>query len=229
VPTPTAVSGLGSVVQIAVGIGFDCALRADGTVWCWGNNSFGQLGQGDTQTYVAPVQVKLPSRASILGGGHMVMCAKAADGLYCWGDNRYAAAGAGGTDCKPVPLPTKVVAPGLDDVVQMSSCQIGTCALTASGAVFCWGFPAMAGNTTATTSTCQGSSCTVSTAFACLPSPTVAASVSGVVEISMGNNFVLARLGDGSLVAWGGDTSDQLGNPNAANPQATPLAVVGFP
>jgi alpha-tubulin suppressor-like RCC1 family protein len=230
VATPTAVSGLGrNVVQMVTATTYNCVLLSDGTVWCWGGNEFGGLGQGDTQPRAGLVQVPLPGKASILGGGHLVVCARTADGLYCWGDNAAGEAGVGATDCKPVTQPTKVVATGLDDVVQISSEQLGTCALTAAGTVFCWGAPVMAGNVAAPSSTCQGSSCAVPAGFGCMPSPTVAASLSGVVEMSMGNNFVLTRLGDGSLMVWGGNTAGQLGNPNAGSPQTTPIAVVGFP
>ena len=45
---PVQVPGLAGITQVAAGLGFDLALRSDGTVWGWGLNTFGQLGDGNT-------------------------------------------------------------------------------------------------------------------------------------------------------------------------------------
>jgi alpha-tubulin suppressor-like RCC1 family protein len=55
---PVRVTGLDSVTQITLGTRHACALRTDGTVWCWGRNAYGQLGDGSTRNRFAPVQVR---------------------------------------------------------------------------------------------------------------------------------------------------------------------------
>lgn len=58
--TPGQVPGLTGVVAVAAGMGHFVALKADGTVWAWGSNYRGQLGDGTTQDRLAPVRVLLP-------------------------------------------------------------------------------------------------------------------------------------------------------------------------
>jgi hypothetical protein len=219
-PTPTHVLGIDNAVQIASGAGFNCALRTDGSVWCWGtSNGSGQLGQGDTQQHVSAVQVKGLTSVSLIGAGLFQACARAADGLYCWGENGSGQVGIGATDGKPVTSPTKVTAPGLDDVVQMVGSQVAACMLTAAGDVFCAGFVNGVGNGGMAGATCGTNACT--------PTPTKV--LSGAVEIAAGDEFMLARLADGSLWAWGGNTSGELGNPSASNPQLAPIKLPNFP
>jgi alpha-tubulin suppressor-like RCC1 family protein len=209
---------LDDVAQLASGVGFDCALRGDGTVWCWGNNGSGQ--QGDLNQYVTAVQVKNLSGAMLIGVGQDQACARAADGVYCWGNNFAGEVGIG-TLGQAVTTPTKITTtPGLDDVVQMAGGQGTTCALTSAGEVFCWGFATQVGNGGTGSTPCGTSMCAAS--------PTKA-NVSGVVEIAFGDEFALARLADGSLMAWGGNTFGQIGNPQAGAVQVMPVALPNFP
>jgi alpha-tubulin suppressor-like RCC1 family protein len=53
----TPISGLNTVRQVVVGANLACALQVDNTVWCWGLNNRGQLGNGSTLTAFVPVQV----------------------------------------------------------------------------------------------------------------------------------------------------------------------------
>lgn len=55
--TPLQVVGLTNIVRITAGSGFTCALSADGRVFCWGGNEFGQLGNGTTEVAYSPVEV----------------------------------------------------------------------------------------------------------------------------------------------------------------------------
>ena len=55
--TPVAVSELSGVVAVSAGAQFSLALKSDGTVWAWGNNESGQLGDGTTENSDVPVQV----------------------------------------------------------------------------------------------------------------------------------------------------------------------------
>jgi hypothetical protein len=92
------------IVELAGGANFACALRADGTVWCWGSNQYGELGHppganDDVQCNVhnvdggvpcqpVPTQVALPALATHVSAGNDFACAAtSAGGVYCWGLN----------------------------------------------------------------------------------------------------------------------------------------------
>ncbi|HEY6476882.1 MAG TPA: RCC1 repeat-containing protein, partial [Polyangia bacterium] len=105
-PAPVMVSGLGSVASLSMGIDHACAVKPDGTVWCWGLNSFNQLGNnifnainnGTVFGYTVPVQVSYLSSTpmQIVGSGYLASCALANDGsAWCWGDNQGGELGVG--------------------------------------------------------------------------------------------------------------------------------------
>jgi hypothetical protein len=84
----TEVTGLRDVVQLVGGELHYCARTQQGAVWCWGNNSSGQLGDGTDIDRNVPVRVeRLPEAVSIVAGA-MFTCALVRDGrVLCWGDN----------------------------------------------------------------------------------------------------------------------------------------------
>lgn len=90
VPTPIAEPN-GQYVQLAVGGGHSCALTTEGAVYCWGNNVYGQLGNGTLSAGSStPVHVDLPAGVHVvaIASGGMHSCALSNDGaVYCWGDN----------------------------------------------------------------------------------------------------------------------------------------------
>ncbi len=116
----TSSSSLSGVGAIAAGQWSSCAILAAGTVTCWGDNTFGQLGDGTTTDRHAPVTVHAsPGSASALsgvsaiasmvyggqdgGGDHA--CALLASGMVkCWGDNAYGAVGDGTTAERHAPV-----------------------------------------------------------------------------------------------------------------------------
>ena len=87
-PTPvTALSD--NVTALATGAAHNCALRA-GTVWCWGYNEQGQLGDGTLTNRRAPVAVVgLPSGTTALFARGHTTCAISSGNAYCWGNNSY--------------------------------------------------------------------------------------------------------------------------------------------
>lgn len=90
-PTPVTVAGLSDVTAIAggTGNGITCARRVDTTLWCWGENSSGELGNGITQAFSAsPTQVVGLSGVTAVSAGFAHTCALLADGgARCWGFN----------------------------------------------------------------------------------------------------------------------------------------------
>ena len=82
------------------------ALKTDGTLWAWGRNEAGQVGDGSTTQRTAPVQVGVATWTSV-AAGHVHSVALKTDGtLWVWGDNAYGQLGvAGGDQVTPVPVP----------------------------------------------------------------------------------------------------------------------------
>jgi alpha-tubulin suppressor-like RCC1 family protein len=92
-PSHVAGGGLGRATQVYAGGGHSCALKVDGSLWCWGDNRSGQLAAGDTTARALPVQAApellgTQVTAASAGGGHT--CAVKTDSsVWCWGNNQY--------------------------------------------------------------------------------------------------------------------------------------------
>jgi alpha-tubulin suppressor-like RCC1 family protein len=84
---PLPISGLTGVQAISAGGGHACALRADGSVACWGANESGQLGDGSTQTAAAPTAVSGLGHAAQISAGGAHSCAISDGAVLCWGSN----------------------------------------------------------------------------------------------------------------------------------------------
>ena len=87
---PATVAGLTTVRKVGVGSDHACAILDDGTVRCWGQNSSGQLGNGDAQltSSTTPVTVVGVSGATALALGDSHACALMSNGqVRCWGAN----------------------------------------------------------------------------------------------------------------------------------------------
>ncbi len=141
-PTPVAVLGLTDAVDVrtAPGWTFDgvytvCARRASGAAVCWGDNFYGQLGDGTTTASSTPVTVAdLTNAVEVVPGLHT--CARQASGaVLCWGRNDTGEIGDGTTTPRLAPVSVS----GLTDAVEISAGQYHTCARRASGTIVCWG------------------------------------------------------------------------------------------
>src|SRR5439155_640288 len=133
---PGAVVGITGAVAVAARGYHSCALLGDGTVWCWGRNSDGQLGNGTTIGSPVPGRVAgLPS-ATAVSGGFQHTCALLADGtVQCWGRNLEGQLGDGTTTSSSTPVRVG----GITGAVAVSAGILHTCALLANGTVKCWG------------------------------------------------------------------------------------------
>lgn len=129
------VFGLGSV-SIAAGGVHGCSVSAIGTAHCWGNNVFGQLGDGSNVRAPSPVAVaSAASFTAVATGGYHTCAITSTGAALCWGDNTSGQLGNGNTTTSNVPV---AVSGGL----QFASISAGTshsCGLTAAGTAYCWG------------------------------------------------------------------------------------------
>ena len=147
--------GLGTVIGAG---GYHACAIVDGGVSCWGDNSFGDLGNNSTLPSDVPVAVQgLGGSAQALAVGADHACALVNGGVQCWGDNGNGELGNNSTTASSVPVAV-VGLEGPDSGVQaLAAGQLHTCALV-NGGVLCWGGNVGASSGTAPWST-AGSRC----------------------------------------------------------------------
>ncbi|MEP7051335.1 MAG: hypothetical protein ABJB12_13330, partial [Pseudomonadota bacterium] len=100
-------TGLSSVAELAVGYSHACARKNDGTVWCWGSNDFGELGNGTTTaSATTPVRVTGITGATHIAAGNGNTCAMVApnNDLMCWGGDYLGSFMDGLNDSRLTPL-----------------------------------------------------------------------------------------------------------------------------
>jgi alpha-tubulin suppressor-like RCC1 family protein len=134
--SPVQVTGLDSVVDVSAGYQHVCARRQDGTLWCWGANTYGNLGtgvQGSSQT--SPVQASAVGTGVVeVSSGGYGACVRKGDGtVWCWGYGTMGDGSAAGEYATPVQVAVSA------DVVQLSSGERATCLMKQDGTVWCWG------------------------------------------------------------------------------------------
>jgi len=156
--TPVGVSGLSGVTAIAAGNADGCALLSSGTVECWGDNEWGQLGDGTStgpQTCgppsgsrscsMTPVAVSGLSGVTAIAAGGAHACALLSGGTVdCWGANFFGQLGnatsSGPETCNGMACSsTPVTVPGLSGVRAIAAGGSESCALLTGGTIECWG------------------------------------------------------------------------------------------
>ncbi|MEY4220695.1 MAG: hypothetical protein RL280_979, partial [Actinomycetota bacterium] len=141
--TPVQVAALGGgrvPSRIAAGLNHTCVLATDGTVWCWGENGWGELGvSGGTRT--DPTQNSLGvSATSIAIGGNGGCAVLANNSVQCWGRNNFGQLGNGTSNSVANPTPVTVSnIPGSFSVDHLEVGLYHACAISTTGGAWCWG------------------------------------------------------------------------------------------
>ncbi|MDO8264298.1 MAG: hypothetical protein Q7T21_13905 [Gallionella sp.] len=136
--TPVTVIGFTNATALGVGNMSDhaCAVLSGGTVKCWGDNTFGQLGNGTLVNASTPVQVTGISTATAVAVGYGHTCARLSDStVKCWGWNILGQLGNGTTTDSSVP----VTVSGLSGATTVTAGFAQTCSPLSTGGVNCWG------------------------------------------------------------------------------------------
>jgi alpha-tubulin suppressor-like RCC1 family protein len=186
-----------------------CAVVPDGSVKCWGLNDAGQLGTGNTDDSVTPVEVVGLDDAVAVGVGTAHTCAVLGDGtVWCFGGNATGALGVAPSTSSLVP----VQAEGVTGAIDVVAGDGHSCALLESGAVWCWGFGAQG-------QLGRGDFDTDST-------PAPVAVITDATSIAAGLRHNCAAVGNGRVRCWGGNASGALGLGGSFNlPRNQPVLV----
>jgi alpha-tubulin suppressor-like RCC1 family protein len=232
--TPVTTVSLRNVVSVAAAGGYgwgvvlyaaghSLAVRSDGTAWGWGDNSYGDVGDGSTYVQHSPVQVVGLSNVIAVAAGSSTFLNNGAHGtghslalksdgtVWSWGFNYYGQLGYGTQDSSVHPTPARV--PGLDKVIAISAGEDDSLALKSDGTVWAWGLDDYGqlgdGNTNVSSSPVQVSGLTK------------------VVGISAGFGHCLAVKSDGTVWAWGLNNYGQLGD-GTTSVRTRPVQVGGL-
>ncbi|RZQ62283.1 RCC1 domain-containing protein [Amycolatopsis suaedae] len=226
--SPVEVTGLAKVSAVTVGGDHTCALTLARTVYCWGANASGQLGDGTTTQRPAPVPVRGLVDVAAVAAGRNHTCAVKRDGTaHCWGANDRGQLGDATTTGRPLPAPVS----GLTGVTDIEAADaFHTCALTADGSVYCWGWNQLG-------QLGDGKQNDPPDPNRANPTPTRVVGIAGATAVAVtGAANACALLAGGSVRCWGWNTFGQLGvggTPSGSitdgTHSATPLTVLGLP
>jgi len=197
-PVQTIAGGTNWSVLPSNGYGTLGGIKTDGTLWLWGNNADGQIGDNTTIKKSSPVQ-------TIAGGNNWRQLAvsnwagaaiKTDDTLWTWGFNSYGQIGDNTTINKSSPVQTVA---GGSNWSQVSLGRYNTAAIKTDGTLWVWGnnYRGAVGDNTVI----QRNS----------PVQTVSGG-SNWAQVSCGNNYTAAIKSDGTLWTWGSNLNGELGN-----------------
>jgi alpha-tubulin suppressor-like RCC1 family protein len=214
-PVAVNTSAIGSVVfaQISAGGTQTCAVSTTGVGYCWGSNTYGQVGNGGTEATITPEQIIGNHVWRSASAGYFHSCAVTTGNVaYCWGANSNGQLGIGSTSNSANGTPL-AVAGGLS-IQQIQASSQSTCALTTSFKAYCWGanqYGQLADGTTTSRL-----------------SPTVVAT--GQLFSALGGSSNLTQCAvpksGGAPWCWGANFQGQLGAGVISNGQTTPYKVL---
>lgn len=217
--TPVAVKDLTGIVAIAAGgVDHSYVLKNNGTVWGWGNNASGQLGDNTSTNTNIPVQVHGPGNLGFLNGitsvanGHLhqhSLALKNDSTAWTWGLNSYGQLGDGTLIYRLTPVKVNV----LTKITSLAAGDVHSMALTSDSSIWSWGgnFYGQLGDSTLLNRL----------------APVKVKAPKKVIAISAGIYHSLALTKDGTVWAWGSNAYGQLGDGTTSN-SSVPVEVNGL-
>jgi alpha-tubulin suppressor-like RCC1 family protein len=215
--SPVKVVGLpGNVRQLSAGSFHSLALMSDGTVWAWGYNSKGQLGNGNTTNSNRPVKVfGLTSVTAVAADSEHSLAVTSDGSVYGWGNNAFGQLGTGTTTDTPTTAPVRMA--GVSDAAQVAVGANSSFVLDKVGNLFALGSNADARLGIGTAKDVN------------VLVPTAVVGVAPVTHVDAGSGHAVALRYDNIAWAWGNDTKGQLGDGKADDdPDPNPSPVRGF-
>jgi alpha-tubulin suppressor-like RCC1 family protein len=202
---------------ISAGAYYTCALLQGGAVKCWGDNTRGQLGTGDTVSREAPpaTSVHLGGSATQITAGGFHTCALLGGGsVKCWGDNSDGQLGTGDHRSLDAPPSSPIKLGGV--ATQIAAGDYTTCAVLRGGSVKCWG-----DNSDGQLGTGDSKSLDAP--------PSSPINLGGVAtQITPTYRHTCALLRGGTVKCWGNNLTGQLGTGNSASVKAPPASPIGL-
>ena len=182
--------------SISAGYAHTVALKQDGTVWAWGGNDYGQLGDGTQTDSLTPVQVRgLYNVTAIAAGGYHTVALKQDGTVWAWGDNTYGELGDGTQTDRLTPVQVS----GLStNVTAIAAGYLHTVAQKLDGTAWTWGsnYNGQLGDGKQTDRY----------------TPVQVSGLSNVIAIAAGSAHATALKQDGTVWGWGWDFAGQLGD-----------------
>ena len=208
---PVYVAGIENAIKIDVGSWHGCAVLSDGSIKCWGANSFGKLGDGTTTTRYTPVNVSNINNAVDISLGTHHSCALLNTGeIKCWGYNYFGRLGDGTTTTRYTPVNVL----GISNAIGVSLGDSYSCALLSDGGVKCWGYNYYGQLGDGTTSARY--------------TPVSVQSVTNAVQVSAGYYHACALLNNSILRCWGKNSYGAIGNGSTSLRVYYPTRVFGY-
>lgn len=222
---PVEMTSISGVTKIAAGGHHSVALKSDNTVWTWGDNSDGQLGNNSTTTTnsYTPVPVKKQDNSNltniklIAAGSAFSVAVDNANNIWAWGYNGYGQLGNNSTTKSYYAVQANgITLLSGENIVAISAGADHVLAVTSNGRLFAWGlnrYGQLGDGSTDRLVPTEVTSFTVNTTV----------TVDGVSPIVALGLHSLARKSDGKLISWGYNANGQLGNgtkSTGANPDA---------
>ena len=197
---------------LVAGDSHTCALLAGGTAKCWGDNGYGQLGDGAIITHRStPVDVVGLSGATALTAGGNHTCALMPGGTAkCWGDNAWGQVGDGTSSHRS----TLVDVVGLSGATALTAGGSHTCALMPGGTAKCWGYNG-------------GGTLGDGAIITHRSTPVDVVGLSGATALAAGDHHTCALLPGGTAKCWGRNNFGQVGDSTTTD-RSTPVDVVGL-
>jgi alpha-tubulin suppressor-like RCC1 family protein len=215
VPVKVEDESLTGVIAISAGYEFSMALKSDGTVWSWGDNYYGQLGNGENTDSSTPVRAVFPDGVTItaISTNYYHSLALDSEGnVWAWGCN---CSGELGYDGDNSNVAVKVEDENLTGVIAISAGDDYSMALKSDGTVWSWGYNyyGQLGN---------GENGYDADSF----TPVQAKDLTGITAIAAGYYHSMALKSDGTVWAWGENSDGQLGN-GTTDDSNIPIQVIG--
>ena len=140
---PVALRGRFALAEpdlVSAGEGFSCAVRRDGTAFCWGSNDHGELGTGARGASLEPVRVSTALKFASVSTGSTFACALTTDGAaYCWGNAGPDDVGPGAVPGERIERRVPSAVAGGHTFASLSAGGAHACGVTSAGIAYCWG------------------------------------------------------------------------------------------